>query len=71
LSFAALLSVIVGLFNLLPIPGLDGGRACLIVGESLSRRPLQGRVATVVQIAGALVLLAVWLVLIALDLLGG
>ncbi len=71
LSFAALLSVIVGLFNLLPIPGLDGGRACLIVGESLSRRPLQGRVATVVQIAGALLLLAVWLVLIALDLLGG
>lgn len=71
LSFAALLSVIVGLFNLLPIPGLDGGRASLILAEAAVRRPLQGSTSTAIQIGGALVLLVVWIVLIALDLIGG
>lgn len=70
LSFAALLSVIVGLFNLLPIPGLDGGRACLVAVEVAARRPLQGSTTTAVQIGGALVLLVIWIALIAMDVVG-
>lgn len=70
LSFAALLSVIVGLFNLLPIPGLDGGRACLVAAEAVVRRPLQGKTASGIQIGGALVLLVVWIALMAMDAFG-
>jgi regulator of sigma E protease len=63
LSFAALLSVVVGLFNLLPVPGLDGGRLVLEAVESARRRRVPIRVAMVVQVVGTLVLLGLWVVL--------
>lgn len=67
LSFGALLSVVVGLFNLLPFPGLDGGRIALEVVESLRRRRVSLRAATIVQVAGALVLLALWVAVTLID----
>jgi regulator of sigma E protease len=68
-SFGCLLSVMVGLFNLLPVPGLDGGRVCIALGEGVVRRKLQPRVATAMQVAGALALFGTWVVLAFLDAL--
>lgn len=38
--FAALISTVVGMTNLLPLPALDGGRMVFLVYELLARRPL-------------------------------
>lgn len=40
---AAAMSVIIGIFNLLPIPALDGGRLLFLVVEAVRRRPLDPR----------------------------
>ncbi|MBI5532876.1 MAG: site-2 protease family protein [Deltaproteobacteria bacterium] len=69
LTFAGLLSVVVGLFNLLPIPGLDGGRVCIAVGEAVLRRRLASRVALAIQLTGALILFAAWIVIVVFDVL--
>jgi len=69
LALLALLSVVVGLFNLLPLPGLDGGRAVLEVVEAARRRRLPARWAIGIQVAGGVVLLGLWLVLGMTELL--
>lgn len=51
-SFTALLSVNLGMMNLLPIPGLDGGKLLLNAVEAVVRRPLPERVETAVTLAG-------------------
>lgn len=51
-SFTALLSVNLGMMNLLPIPGLDGGKLLLNAVEAVMRRPLPERVETAVTLAG-------------------
>lgn len=65
--FLAMLSVVVGLFNLLPLPGLDGGRLVLELLEALRRRRLSRPVAIGVQVAGALLLLVSWAFVVADD----
>lgn len=71
LSFAAMLSVVVGLFNLLPIPGLDGGRLVLELVESVRRKRISIRGALIAQVTGAIVLLALWIVVSVVWDLGG
>lgn len=44
LSFLAFLSISIGVINLLPIPGLDGGHLFIYVIEMIIRRPLPERV---------------------------
>ncbi len=68
LSLAVLLSVVVGLFNLLPVPGLDGGRLCLESLEGVLRRRVAPRYAVGIQLAGALVLVVIWLLVSLRDL---
>jgi len=60
-SLASTLSVAVGLFNLLPIPGLDGARFVLEVVESVRRKRISIRWALYVQVAGAVFLGLLWL----------
>jgi regulator of sigma E protease len=40
LSFIAILSISLGIFNLLPLPALDGGHIVLLAIEKLRRKPL-------------------------------
>ena len=40
LEFMALLSVSLGIMNLLPIPGLDGARFLFLLVEAIRRKPL-------------------------------
>ena len=41
LYIAALISINLGLFNLFPIPALDGGRAIFLVAEMLRGKPVE------------------------------
>ncbi len=54
-----LLSLQLGLLNLLPIPVLDGGHVVLLAVEGISRRPISLRMREVIQIIGVVVLLAI------------
>jgi len=63
LAVAALISLNLGLLNLLPVPLLDGGQASLVFIEAVRRRPVSHRArerATFIGLAllGALMLLA-------------
>jgi regulator of sigma E protease len=61
LSFIAILSISLGIFNLLPLPALDGGHLVLLGVEKLRRKPLSKKAEEVFnQIGfGFLILLAV------------
>ncbi len=48
----ALISVNLGLINLLPIPMLDGGHLLVFAIEALRRRPLSSRARERVQLIG-------------------
>jgi regulator of sigma E protease len=56
--FVALLSVNLGILNLLPIPVLDGGHLVFLGAEAVMGRPVSVRVREVAQQAGLFVLLA-------------
>jgi regulator of sigma E protease len=61
LSLAALMSVVVGLFNLLPVPGLDGGRLCLESVEGIMGRRVAPRSAMAIQLGAVVLLALLWL----------
>jgi regulator of sigma E protease len=58
-SLAATISFALGLFNLLPIPALDGGRAAFIIAELIRGRPVDPEKEAMVHIAGFAALMAV------------
>jgi regulator of sigma E protease len=51
----ALISINLGLINLLPIPMLDGGHLLVFLLEGVQRRPLSTRTRERVQLAGLIV----------------
>ena len=55
---AATISFALGLFNLLPIPALDGGRAAFIIAELIRGRPVDPEKEAMVHIAGLAALMA-------------
>jgi regulator of sigma E protease len=57
----ALISVNLGLVNLLPIPVLDGGHLFFLLAEALRRRPVTRRTREVASLIGMTVLLALML----------
>ena len=62
LSMLAMLSVYLGLFNLLPLPALDGGRAVFLGLESVLRKRVDPRIEAAVHTAGFVLLMGVLLV---------
>jgi regulator of sigma E protease len=53
----AIISVYLGLFNLLPLPALDGGRLVFLVLEGISRRRVNQRVEQTIHLVGMVALL--------------
>jgi regulator of sigma E protease len=70
LGMLILLSVYLGLFNLLPLPALDGGRALFLVIEMLTRRKVNPRVEAAVHTAGFVLLIGLMVVVSVKDLIG-
>jgi regulator of sigma E protease len=59
--FSAFLSISLGIFNLFPIPVLDGGQIWFLLVEALRGRPLSRRVKEIVQQVGLGLLLLLML----------
>jgi regulator of sigma E protease len=59
---AAVLSLNLGIFNLLPFPALDGGRAAFIIAEVLRGKPVDPEKEALVHVAGFAFLMVVILV---------
>jgi regulator of sigma E protease len=64
----ALLSVNLGLMNLLPIPVLDGGHIAACLVEWVTRRPLSVRTREVANLVGIALLLMLMLVVFKNDI---
>jgi regulator of sigma E protease len=69
-SMLAMLSVYLGLFNLLPLPALDGGRGVFLGLESITRRKVNPRIEAAVHTAGFVLLFGVLLVVTFKDIFG-
>jgi regulator of sigma E protease len=68
LELLVLFNVLVGLFNLLPIPALDGGRLVFLVYEMATRRRPNPRFEATVHMVGIMVLLLVLVVVTIKDI---
>jgi len=56
-----LISIMLALFNFLPLPALDGGRLVFLAYEMVTRRPVNQRVEGIVHFAGFVALLGLLL----------
>lgn len=70
LSLMILLSVNLGIINLLPIPALDGGRFVLLIIEVIIRKPVPKKVEGVVTVIGAALLVLLMAVVLVNDVSG-
>lgn len=68
LDFLAALSLNLAIVNILPFPGLDGGRLIFFVGEVFTRRKINPQVEKYIHTAGFAILLGFILLLTASDL---
>lgn len=59
IQLTALLSVNLGLMNLLPIPALDGGRILFVLYEAIFRKPLNKKVESAIIAVGAVFVLII------------
>jgi regulator of sigma E protease len=67
----ALLSTALGLFNLLPLPALDGGRLAFLGYELITRRRANEKLEAVVHTVGIVFLLCVIVLVTIRDIFGG
>lgn len=61
LQFTAILSINLGIINLLPIPALDGGHLILILIEGITRRKLPPKALYYIQMTGVSILIMIFL----------
>ena len=70
LEIIILISVALGVFNLLPLPGLDGGRIFFVGLNSIRRRDVNPAVETKIHMVGIMVLLMLLIVVTFNDIRG-
>jgi regulator of sigma E protease len=63
LMLIAMISIYLGLFNLLPLPGLDGGRLMFLGWEAVSRKRVNERIEQTIHMVGVLALLGLILII--------
>lgn len=68
-ALLAFISVNLGVMNLLPIPGLDGGRILFLIAEGIRRKPLDKKIEGYVNMAGLCALFALILYATGQDIL--
>lgn len=56
LYFLAMISINIGIFNLIPIPALDGGKIVLNILKAIRRKPLKQEIETYVTLAGVVIM---------------
>ena len=70
LEILILISVALGVFNLLPLPGLDGGRIFFVGINSIRRRDMNPNIETKIHMVGIMVLLMLLVVVTFNDIKG-
>ncbi len=68
LYLACLITVNLGIFNMLPIPALDGSRALFIIIEMIRRKPVPAKYEGIVHTVGFIALLALMAVVMFSDI---
>lgn len=69
LELAAMISVNLGVMNLLPIPGLDGSRLLFLLVEAVRRKPVKRELEGAIHFAGLCLLMILMVVLVYKDVL--
>lgn len=69
LNLMALLSINIGIFNLLPLPALDGGRIFFIFVEMIFRKPINKKYEGYVHLVGIILLLTLMVTVTFNDLI--
>ena len=69
IQIMALITINLGLFNLLPLPALDGGRLLFILLEMIFRKPVPQKFEAVVHTVGMVLLLSLIVVITFKDIL--
>ncbi|HHW56583.1 MAG TPA: RIP metalloprotease RseP [Clostridia bacterium] len=69
LAFSALISVNLGIFNLLPLPALDGGRILFVLAEAVRGKPLPPEKEGYIHYLGFLLLIALLIFVTYRDIL--
>lgn len=69
LPIMAFISINLGIFNLFPIPALDGGRLMFISYEMIFRKPVPQKYESVVHTIGFVVLIGFMILIVAKDVL--
>lgn len=59
LNLMVVISINLGLFNLIPIPGLDGSRLIFMLIEAIRRKPVSQKIESMVHLCGYVLLLGV------------
>ena len=67
--YIALISLSLGVTNLLPIPALDGGKILLLIIEAIRRKPLNEKTEINIQLIGFSLLIAISLYVTYNDIL--
>ncbi len=70
LPIMALITINLGIFNLLPFPALDGGRLVFILFEMITRKPVPQKYESLVHAIGFIILIGFMLLITAKDILG-
>ncbi|MGB9870980.1 MAG: M50 family metallopeptidase [Anaerolineae bacterium] len=68
LQVTALISLAVGMTNLLPLPGLDGGRALFVIIEAVWGRRISPQTEAKIHMAGMFILIGLSLIIIIMDI---
>ena len=63
ISLTALLSVTLGVMNLIPFPALDGGRFLFLLIEALKGSPIKPKIANAINFVGFAALILLMLVI--------
>ena len=69
LNFLSMITINVGMFNLLPVPALDGGRLFFIVIEMIRRKPIPAKNEGYIHAAGLVVLLGFMIIISISDII--
>ncbi len=69
LNFLSMITINVGVFNLLPVPALDGGRLFFIVIEMIRRKPIPADKEGKIHTVGLILLLALMAVITLSDII--
>ncbi len=69
MNFVVFITVNVGIFNLLPIPALDGARAFFLIIEAIRRKPIAPEHEGMVHFVGFVLLMGLMLVVTVFDIM--